>query len=223
MSKNSIVTSKGRDNVINTAIYNAFDRLPFTDRQIPQLLALPQLSELADIVATDAEEHKQIWTTAVRTSRPSSTLLTKAAYGRGAVTDLKFKLDTGAFTSTLDEASTQELEIDRTLARGEKLFPARGVGGQRIVGLMRWIAVYLGGEWQTIPVLVPPSPLLLQQGNAGPDALGRPPQRNLLGRAQVLGNYLFVVDDHQAYVFRDRSSNRRAYASAALRRFRRQP
>jgi hypothetical protein len=184
------------------------------------ILQLPTLSELSRILYFDVKEHERIWRCAACGCQPKVLLNVMAAYGDvGGVKDLVFDVDTGAVTSTLNEKSTKELKIDRTLRPGESLWTGIGVGGQSIVGVHRWIKVRLGGAWQEIPVLVPPEPVVLCQRTPDNNRLGLVPQRNLLGRAQIMDNYFLCLDSCTVYAFRDILSRRQCYSSDSLTRF----
>jgi hypothetical protein len=188
---------------------------------------LPSLSELVGILRFDPVEHESIWQFAIDGPVPNVTLDVKALYGEtGASESITFKVDTGAFTSTLSEKSTVDLEIDRTLRNGEvlRLACGLGAGGQTIVGVHRWISIGLGGVYQQIPVLVPPDlsdqEALDKQRKQDGLPMGLPPRSNLLGMAQIFGNYLLCLDQDNLYAFRDIFSRRQRYFSKALSKFR---
>ena len=215
-----------RDFTVNKTRYDKDHRYGFTPRPSTPLLNLPSLTELARLLADDTGEHENLWQCASDGVAPRVTLHVKAAYGNiGASELITFKVDTGAFTSTLSEETTLALNIDRTLQDGEELTleSGRGAGGQTIIGVHRWISVSLGSVFQQIPVLVPPSSTdrasIDQQRQDCGLPVGLPPRNNLLGMAQILGNYLVCLDESSLYVFRDIYSRRERYqASTSPRR-----
>jgi len=195
--------------------YDKHHKYSYTPPWSGTIASLPSLSELVGTLYFDSEEHERNWRLAVRGPVPNVTLDVVALYdGTGAAKRITFKVDTGAYTSTLSEESTVDLNIDRTLRNGEvfRLVTGQGAGGQKIVGVHRWICIELGGVYQRIPVLVPPDlsgqKALDQQPKVGGFPIGLPPKHNLLGMAQILGNYMLCLDQDSLYVFRDNLSRR---------------
>jgi hypothetical protein len=196
-------------------------RFGFEEPWLLPIPLLPSRSELVNILGIDLEEHERIWQLAADGPIPKVELNVMSSYGYiGRSQAVTFVVDTGAFSSTLKEETADLLNIDRTLQRGESPGFGHGAGGQRIVGVHRWISVQLGGVWQEVPVLVPPEREVLEQRELDGLPVGLPPKNDLLGRAQILGNYLLCLDQDSLYAFRDMFSRRQRYTSRALAKFR---
>lgn len=206
-------------NVDNEKYYAPFCYDFFPARQDP-IPKLPSLSELTRILDFDTQEHLEIWKFAAYRPSANVKLPVRASYNAGGSAQIEFEIDTGAFASTLDENSADALNIDRQQRNCEELQPSEGIGGQVVVGLRRWISIELAGVWQEVPVLVPPESFALQEPTKDKQPVCLVPNGNLLGRAQILENYLLCLDAARLYAFRDIFSVRRPYTSRALSKFR---
>jgi hypothetical protein len=109
-------------------------------------------------------------------------------------------VDTGASMSTLSARSAGKLGISCQLEKRDIPVTFRGIAGVSVVGLPRYVNVFLGGVLRTIPIAVEPDQkamrLLQRRG-----LKASPLKGDLLGRADILEQYLLCFDAERLYAF----------------------
>ncbi|MCE5279563.1 MAG: hypothetical protein ABFD92_11410 [Planctomycetaceae bacterium] len=147
---------------------------------------LPPAGELAGLLARDPHRYGMIWAAASRNAMPV-VLLDMQNIQTSVTRKVLVLVDTGADVSTLTASSADDLGIERAMHPGDVAAVVRDAGGAPMIGLRRWVQVYLDDRPFMVPVIVPPRNVADEAPAARP--LAAMPQYNILGRARVLEGY----------------------------------
>jgi hypothetical protein len=162
---------------------------------VPDLLKL-----LQNMSSLSSGARRLLWDlVATKTSKPVVRLSVTNydKLDRSAAVD--FFLDTGADVSSLTAKTADLLGINRDLGANDPM-KIKGIGGGVVVGLPRWIYVFLGGRLHPIPILVPPADETVAPSQNAPR------QWNFLGRAAIASAFLMCFDNKRLYAFARRAS-----------------
>ena len=161
--------------------------------------APPMPSAILNSMSNDSALYREEWKTAFDSALPEVAVYVGGLADENPTRHVQMLVDTGAAVSTITSETADWLGMYRYLLSGESLVPLRGASGGTIAGLARWMRVWLGGATRIIPVLVPPRDpsLLRRHGKATASA----PTRDVLGRAEILENFLLCFDHEELDVF----------------------
>ena len=148
---------------------------------------LPPPDKLMEMFNNNPQAHEKLWMRAAGNSMPIVVLGMQNILTRISKKVLLL-VDTGSDITTLTGVAADDLEIDRRIRPGNAPALIKDAGGTVMIGLRRWIWVYLGDCPHIIPVLVPPAPGQLTT-NASGTPLGQGPKFNVLGRARILEHF----------------------------------
>jgi hypothetical protein len=119
----------------------------------------------------------------------------------GATGKIEMLADTGARVSTLCGQSATQLQINRRTRWFNDLMLLSGIGGTPVVGLRREVNVYLGETPDPITVAVEPDSMTMRCLEQLWDEHVVPVVHDVLGRMDVIEQYLLCFDSERLYAF----------------------
>lgn len=142
---------------------------------------------------TDPRRYTRLWARAAANAMPIIAVSMQNIRTRVSRKILAL-VDTGADVSTLTATAADDLGIDRAIRSEDVAAVIRDAGGAPMIGLRRWVQVYLDDTAFTIPVIVPPRLSPDDAGDSRKLPLAALPQFNVLGRARVLERFILCFD-----------------------------
>ena len=111
-------------------------------------------------------------------------------------------ISTSASVSRLSGHTADRLGIGRRMGPADRAIVLSSMSGHPVVGVARNVSVFLGGVTQEIRVAVEPDQVSMRllERKHGLDI--SPCKQDILGRADILENYLLCLNAERLYAFR---------------------